>query len=169
MKRAAKMILLGAALAVSIPVSALAGEVSVERGRYLAKTAACNDCHTTGYASSGGKVPESEWLKGDALGWRGPWGTTYPVNLRRYMADLSETEWVGRAKTLETRPPMPWSILHDLTESDLRSLYRFVRQLGPVGEPAPAYLPPGIEPAGPVVTFPAAPAADAGAKAASLH
>src|SRR5215212_12212744 len=60
----------------------------VERGRYLVKVAGCNDCHTAGYAMAGGKVPESQWLMGDHLGWRGPWGTTYAVNLRRYMQPL---------------------------------------------------------------------------------
>ena len=32
---------------------------SVERGRYVAKIAGCNDCHTAGYAPSGCKVPEA--------------------------------------------------------------------------------------------------------------
>ena len=34
------------------------------------------------------------------LGWRGPWGTTYPTNLRLYFQDLTENEWVRKAKTL---------------------------------------------------------------------
>lgn len=29
----------------------------IQRGRYLVKVAGCNDCHTAGYAISGGKVP----------------------------------------------------------------------------------------------------------------
>ena len=41
---------------------------SVERGRYLAKIAGCNDCHTPGYAQMDGKVPEKLWLTGDQLG-----------------------------------------------------------------------------------------------------
>ena len=57
---------------------------------------------------SGGKVPEAEWLKGDSLGWRGPWGTTYPANLRLYMAPMTQDQWVRTAKDLKTRPPMPW-------------------------------------------------------------
>ena len=48
------------------------------RGRYLVQIGGCNDCHTPGYAMSGGKVPEKQWLTGDAVGWNGPWGTTYP-------------------------------------------------------------------------------------------
>lgn len=137
--------------------SAATPDPSVARGRYIAKIAGCNDCHTAGYAPTGGKVPEKEWLMGDAVGWQGPWGTTYPTNLRITMSQQTEAEWVKYAKTLQARPPMPWFALHDMTEQDLRALYRFVRQLGPVGTPAPAYLPPGTAAQGPVVVFPAAP------------
>ena len=27
-------------------------------------------------------MPEAQWLTGDSLGWRGPWGTTYPECLK---------------------------------------------------------------------------------------
>ena len=155
-----------AALALPFPALAASAEASaapkldkrlVQRGQYLAKTAGCNDCHTPGYAMSGGKVPESQWLVGDSLGWRGPWGTTYPINLRLYMRDMTEAKWVKTAKTAKSRPPMPWFALHDMTETDLRSIYHFVRSLGPAGEPAPIYLAPGVEPKGPYIQFPAPP------------
>ena len=132
-------------------------EVQLARGRYIAKIAGCNDCHTAGYAPSGGKVPEKDWLMGDALGWRGDWGTTYPVNLRMYMKDVSEDQWVKNARTMKTRPPMPWFALNDMEEVDLRSFYRFVKTLGPVGNPAPSYVPPGQTPQGPFAQFPPAP------------
>src|SRR5262245_32966476 len=63
--------------------------VVVERGRYLVKTAGCNDCHTPGYAVTSGGVAENLWLTGDSLGWQGPWGTTYPINLRLYMHSIT--------------------------------------------------------------------------------
>jgi mono/diheme cytochrome c family protein len=127
------------------------------RGRYLVEIGGCNDCHTPGYAMRGGKVPEKEWLTGDALGWNGPWGTTYPINLRLYMQTLDENAWVAKAKHLTARPPMPYWALNRMTDSDLRALYRYVRALGPAGSEAPAYLPPGQEPKGPFVKFPAPP------------
>ena len=128
-----------------------------DRGRYIAIIGGCNDCHTANYALSGGKVDEKEWLMGDSLGWRGPWGTTYPVNLRLYMENISEKEWVEKAKKLETRPPMPWFNLNRMADNDLRALYRFVRSLEPAGNPAPAYVPPTQEPKPPYITFPAPP------------
>src|SRR4051794_24230031 len=41
---------------------------SVAAGRYIVKLGGCNDCHTPGFAASGGNVPESEWLLGDVVG-----------------------------------------------------------------------------------------------------
>lgn len=134
-----------------------AADKSIERGRYLVRIGGCNDCHTPGYAASGGKVPEKDWLVGDALGWRGPWGTTYPANLRMSLAKLTEEQWLQMAKTVELRPPMPWFALRDMTHDDLRAIYRFVRQLGPGGQAAPAYVPPGMEPQTPFVLFPSPP------------
>ena len=130
---------------------------SIERGKYLVKVAGCNDCHTPGYALSGGKVPEAQWLIGDKLGWRGPWGTTYAVNLRLYMRDMPEEKWLKTARTLQTRPPMPWFALNEMTDQDLKAIYHFVRTLPATGEMAPTFVPPGKEPQGPVVQFPAPP------------
>ncbi|HPF57296.1 MAG TPA: cytochrome C [Candidatus Competibacteraceae bacterium] len=129
----------------------------VDRGRYLVKIAGCNDCHTPGYAQAGGKIPEREWLLGDRLGWRGPWGTTYPSNLRLYMHKITEDQWVKIAHTTQLRPPMPWFALHDMKEQDLRAIYQLIRYLGPAGEPAPAYLPPDQIPEGPHIVFPIPP------------
>ena len=159
------LILAGTALAAmaASAQSALAGagkasaSQSIERGRYLVKISGCNDCHTAGYAQAGGRIPEKQWLTGDHLGWRGPWGTTYPSNLRLYMSRISEDQWVKTAHSAQYRPPMPWFALHDMTAQDLRAIYRFVRHLGAAGEPAPAYLLPDETPKGPVVRFPQPP------------
>lgn len=129
----------------------------VERGRYLSKVSGCNDCHTSGYLLSEGKVPEAQWLTGDSFGWRGPWGTTYATNLRLFMANLSEDEWLVTAKNLKARPPMPWFTLNEMHDDDLRAIYHFVRHLGPGGKDAPAYVPPDQEPAPPYALFPSPP------------
>jgi mono/diheme cytochrome c family protein len=153
-----RRLLAGFLLVISLPAAAQQpqkADPSVARGRYVVGIAGCNDCHTPNYAPSGGKVAESEWLTGDALGWRGPWGTTYAPNLRLYMPGLTEEQWVKKAKTLTTRPPMPWFNLHHMSEADLRAIYRYVRHLGPAGKPAPDYVPPDKTPAMPYVQFPA--------------
>jgi mono/diheme cytochrome c family protein len=148
----------GFSAAFALSPAAAADKASIERGRYLAKVAGCNDCHTPGYAMSGGNVPESQWLVGDHVGWKGAWGTTYPANLRLALARYSEDEWVKLARNAQYRPPMPWFALRDMSEADLRAFHRYVRSLGAAGEPAPAYLPPGEMPKGPAWTSPELPA-----------
>lgn len=129
----------------------------IERGRYLLTVGNCNDCHTDRFAPSEGKVVEKDWLLGSPLGLRGPWGTTYATNLRLSLSKMSEDAWVKYAKALKTRPPMPWFNLNHWTDSDLRAFYRYVRQLGAVGEPSPSPLPPEKEPKPPFIQWPAPP------------
>jgi mono/diheme cytochrome c family protein len=129
----------------------------IAHGRYISQIGGCNDCHTSDFLLSGGEVPEKLWLAGSAFGWRGPWGTTYPPNLRLLAGTLTEKQWVSLAKTLRARPPMPWFDLNIMKERDLRALYSFMKYLGPGGKPAPAYVPPDKEPNTPYALFPSPP------------
>jgi hypothetical protein len=65
------------------------------------------------------------------------------VNLRLYVQNLTEAQWVARVRE-PMRPPMPWFNLRDMSDTDLIAMYRFVRSLGPAGEPAPAAAGPGV-------------------------
>ncbi len=130
----------------------------VEQGRYLVQIAGCNDCHTAGYLLSDGKIPEEKWLTGDNFGWRGPWGTTYGSNLRLFFKGFANgDEWVSAARELKRRPPMPWYTVNIMKEEDLMALYHYIRYMGPAGEPAPSYVPPGQEPQPPYALFPSPP------------
>jgi len=119
------------------------------RGRYLVMVGGCNDCHTPGFIQKGDAVPESLWLTGNPVGWRGPWGTTYSSNLRRFVKDMDEDTWVKTMRERNTRPPMPWSSLHAMDDRDLRSTFRYIKSLQPLGDPTPEFVPPGIEPKSP--------------------
>lgn len=157
MKPSAAALLASLLVGAASPVGANDAARELQRGRYLVNIGGCNDCHTEGFAPAAGKVPETLWLTGSRLGANGPWGTTYPTNLRLSLQPLTAEQWVQYARTVQTRPPMPWFKLHEMTEPDLRAIYAFVRSLGPPGQPAPAALPPGVEPIGPVVRFPTPP------------
>jgi mono/diheme cytochrome c family protein len=124
----------------------------VERGRYLVGVGACHDCHTPGFNEALGKVPQSQWLVGNSVGFQGPWGTSYPVNLRLYVQNLSEAQWLARVRQ-PMRPPMPWFNLRDMKDDDLVAMYRFMRSLGPMGEPAPVAAAPGQRVTTPYIDF----------------
>ena len=126
----------------------------IERGEYMVRIGGCNDCHTEGFLLSEGNVPKSGWLKGSTFGWRGPWGTTYPSNLRMFAKDLSEAQWVKEIKTLKRRPPMPWFNVNKMHDDDLRAVYHFIKSLGEPGKQAPEFIPPGQEPPMPYATIP---------------
>jgi hypothetical protein len=120
-------------------------------GHYLFLFAGCNDCHTPGWTESNGKVPEAEWGVGNTVGFRGPWGTSYPENLRLAAAETGEREWVDTFRKGEGLPPMPWMNYHTMPEPDLLAIQRFLRSLGKRGERAPVALPPGKEPTTPYI------------------
>jgi mono/diheme cytochrome c family protein len=122
------------------------------RGRYLVKIGGCNDCHTAGYAERGGNVPESDWLTGLPVGFKGPWGTTYAANLRISLGGMSEEQWMKAARA-QRLPPMPWFALRDMQDGDLRAIYRYVRSLGVAGSKMPAVVAPGVEPATPYLNW----------------
>lgn len=129
---------------------------TIERGRYLVDIAGCNDCHTEGFMTKGGKVPEGERLTGSGLGWRGPWGTTYAANLRLYFQDITEEQWLKIAREIQRRPPMPYYSLNAMSEADARAVYRYIRHLGAAGKPAPSFVAGDREPPKPYVSFVAA-------------
>ena len=67
---------------------------------------------------------------------------------------MTRQQWISRVRSMETRPPMPWFNLKSMSNQDLSALYAYVKALGPAGQPAPAYVPPGTQVTGPVVKFP---------------
>ena len=125
---------------------------NIERGRYVIAIAGCNDCHTDGYAQTGGKVPQEQLLTGSVVGFSGPWGTTYPTNLRLMLSELSEAEWLVQARQ-SARPPMPSISLHAMTDADLQAIYAYITSLGPAGAKEPSYVPPSGEVTTPYFDF----------------
>lgn len=132
------------AVAASLSSAAFAAESpSVEFGKHVSIVGGCHDCHTVGYAESGGKIDPDKALKGNPVGYEGPWGTNFARNLRLTVANMSEDDWVTFAKTFEVGPPMPWFNVHELNELESRSLYEYIKSLpGDNGVQAPEDIPP---------------------------
>jgi len=127
---------------VPVPPRVVAAS-DVEAGRYLVAVAGCNDCHTPGYMEKNGDVPEDLWLTGSPVGWQGPWGTTYPANLRRFADALDADTFVEATRLRNSMPPMPWASLHHMSEQDLRAVFAYIKSLPVTGDFMPTYVPPG--------------------------
>ena len=127
----------------------VAADSPIEAGRYLVLVGGCNDCHTAGYAEGGGKTPEPEQLKGNPVGFRGPWGTSYAGSLRQLAGQITEDEWVARLTSKRLLPPMPGHNISRMNEADLRALYAYIHYLGSPWSPPLQNLPPGQAPRGP--------------------
>ena len=137
---------------LTMPIAAFAqGEVSVERGLQVSIIGGCHDCHTEGYSETEGKIDPEKALMGSSVGWRGPWGTTYASNLRIIADRMTERGFVVILKNVITRPPMPWYNLRAMEESDMQSLYQYIKSLGTPGKPAPSRVHPDKEPTTPYV------------------
>jgi mono/diheme cytochrome c family protein len=130
---------------------------TIARGRALVVYGTCNDCHTVGWRNTDGAVPESRWLTGSSVGYRGWWGTSYPTNVRLDFQVMSVDRWIQAVRTRGGHPPMVWEDLRQLPDSDLRAIYAFVKSLGPAGAAAPAAIEPWREPEVPFVDMRALP------------
>jgi len=149
-------LLLGLLLACIVGAVASAASNSntsmVARGKYLVVFGACNDCHTPGWRETFGKVPVSKWLIGSDIGFRGPWGTIYPANVRQRFTQITEEQWMAMIRTREGPAPMIWHDLRVLSLDDQRAIYRFVRSLGSAGPPTLQDVPSQVEPKTPYIT-----------------
>jgi hypothetical protein len=149
-------LLLGLLLACIVGAAASAAsnasEPSIARGKYLVVFGACNDCHTPGWRDTFGKVPVAKWLIGSKVGFRGPWGTIYPANVRQRFSQITEDQWLAMVRTREGPAPMIWHDLRVLSLDDQRAVYRFVRSLGIAGQPTLQDVPSQVEPKTPYIT-----------------
>jgi mono/diheme cytochrome c family protein len=125
----------------------------VAAGRFLVGYGGCNECHTPGWTQARGQIPESDRLTGNPVGFQGPWGTSYAINLRLFFTKVPEARWIAvvRNPPFEVHPPMPWSNLQMLTDADLHAIYAYVHSLGTVGGPMHDFIPPGGTVTSPVV------------------
>lgn len=135
---------------------------SIKRGEFLVNYGGCNDCHTPGWAQNSGSAPKAALLTGGGMNFQGPWGTTYAPNLRLYVHRLTQQQWIANLRALKARPAMPYWTFRYLSDKDLADMYAYIHGLGPAGQPAHAYVPPGQPAPAPylklVLPPPAAPA-----------
>jgi mono/diheme cytochrome c family protein len=129
----------------------VAARTPEEAGRYLIRASGCNDCHTPGFMQHGETVPEALWLTGVPVGWRGPWGTTYASNLRRFVQPFTAEQFVYLVRNRNSRPPMVWPSLHAMSDPDLKAIYAYIKSLPVTGAVMPDVVPPDREPKTPYI------------------
>lgn len=155
-------------------------KAQVDRGRYLATVALCNDCHTPKIFTKNGpildttrrlsgqpaadKVPEvpkgvlgpDQW---GALGsnhfsaWAGPWGVSFARNLTPDTAtglgSWTEDIFIKALRTgkdmgegRDILPPMPWDLINQMTDADLKAVFAYLQSLPPIENAVPDPISP---------------------------
>ena len=147
---------------------AMTAEQKIARGKRVAYTSGCIDCHTPG--TFYGMPDTTRMLSGSELGWEGPWGVSYPRNLTPDMetglGSWTEEQIVAAVRTgirpdkTPLLPPMPWPMYAHLTDEDAQSLAAYLKSLPPISHKAPDVIPPGQPATGPRLSFPPPPTWD---------
>jgi mono/diheme cytochrome c family protein len=134
-----------------------AGEPTLARGEYLAESVAlCIACHTefdmstfenVGPKGAGGTVEPSHG-EDSHMEYAPPNLTSHPTGIT---GKLDEDAFVARLRAgrVHTTSIMPWEGFQNTSESDLRSIYLYLRSLPPVDrDTGPPYREVGWKPAG---------------------
>jgi Cytochrome c len=124
------------------PVTSPVGEGSdpssdpVKRGAHLVNLAGCGDCHTP--QVKGEKLPGLEFAGGAIFS--GPWGNVASANLTPDPSGIPYYDEAlflqvlhsGYVKARPLNPIMPVMIYTNLTDSDLKAMFAYLRTLKPV-------------------------------------
>lgn len=101
-------------------------------------------------------LPEGPWLAvaaWDLTAWNGPWGTSFAMNLTpdentglgiwtedMFLQALRTGRHMGQSRPI--LPPMPWEVIRNMTDDDLKAVYAFLRSIPPIHNRVPEPLPP---------------------------
>ncbi len=89
----------------------------------------------------------------NSAGWVGPWGISYASNLtpdnatgigamteEMFIKTLREGKYMGVGRPL--LPPMPWQVIGQKTDQDLKAIYAYLQSLKPIHNEVPQPTPP---------------------------
>jgi cytochrome c553 len=133
---------------ITEPVAAGNSTDSVKRGEYLVQMAGCTDCHTP--QDRGQPKPGLDFAGGFEL--RGPFGTVTSSNITPDPSGISyydehlfvQAMRTGRVGTRSLNPIMPWPMLRNMTDEDLKAVFAYLRTLKPVRHRVDNSLPPTL-------------------------
>ena len=145
----------------SVQTAAMTPEQRIAHGRYLSTIMGCNDCHTPGTLYN---APDTtRRLSGSELGWKGPWGISFPQNLTPDSTGIGS--WTEEQIVVAIRegrrpdgspvmPPMPWATYANMTNDDAYALAAYLKSLPAVKHENVALVPPGQKYKGSYLVFP---------------
>jgi mono/diheme cytochrome c family protein len=86
--------------------------------------------------------------------WSGPWGVSFSANLTPdpetgVLRDFTEQQFIQTLRTGRHQgqgrpilPPMPWPLIGQMTDDDLKAVFAYLRQIPPVKNKVPDPVPP---------------------------
>ena len=99
------------------------------------------------------KLHPGQWAAAPTnTAFKGPWGTSYTANLTpdetglgkwtedMFVRAIREGRHMGQGRPIQ--PPMPWPMIRNLNDVDLKSIFVFLRTLPPVQNRVPEPQPP---------------------------
>ena len=131
---------------VTEPVPASNSTDPVKRGEYLVQMAGCSDCHTP--QERGQPKPGLDFAGGFEL--QGPFGTVTSSNITPDPSGISyydenlfvQAMRTGRVGARSLNPIMPWLMVRNMTDEDLKAVFAYLRTLKPVHHRVDNTLPP---------------------------
>ncbi|UKJ09128.1 c-type cytochrome [Solitalea lacus] len=91
----------------------------------------------------------------DMTAFAGPWGISYTANLTpdtatgigawsedAFIKTLRTGKHLGQPGGRNVLPPMPWALIGQMSDDDLKAIYTYLRTLPPVANQVPAPVPP---------------------------
>ena len=106
-------------------------------------------------------APPGPWIGAFAAtmtAWSGPWGVSFTRNLtadkETGLGDWTEQNFIATMRTgkrmgkgRDLLPPMPWPAFKNMTDSDLKSIFAYLKTIPVVKNKVPEPIPPAGQPA----------------------
>jgi mono/diheme cytochrome c family protein len=133
------------------PVTSVPANAStdpVKRGEYLVGISGCSDCHTP--QKRGQPLPGLDFAGGFEL--KGPFGTVTSANITPDPSGISyydenlfvQAMRTGKVGGRTLSPIMPWMMMRNMTDDDLKAIFAYLHTLKPVQHRVDNTLPPTV-------------------------
>lgn len=131
---------------ITLPVPPADSSDPIKRGEYLVEISGCTDCHTA--QQRGQPLPGMAFAGGFEL--KGPFGTVTSANITPDPTGISyynenifvQAMRTGKVGARTLNPIMPWSMMRNMTDDDLKAIFAYLRTLKPVHHRVDNTLPP---------------------------